>query len=181
MAFTLHCTLPLRAERHKLLFCIAFAEYCTFALLSFFTSALVGGPVEYFDAFEGAMALAESGVFLPLAARLDEFVADIGSFSVLYGSQFDFGEAYLAYHRSRGVSYGDLAFVGCLRSVSSSGDVLDIPAHKTTTLKRTVNDVQIKKCVRVVSAVFKPGTKRGWRRQLMLLVQCLNRSLILQT
>lgn len=57
-----HFTLALCAERHRLFFSVVFAEHCVSALQSFFLSAVVGGPVEYFHTFEGATAVAESGV-----------------------------------------------------------------------------------------------------------------------
>lgn len=74
-------------------------------MLFFFTSALVGGPVEYFYAFEGATPLAESGVLVSLPAAVHPFTFDVGLFPVSKGSQFDLKDAYLAYHRSCAVDW----------------------------------------------------------------------------
>lgn len=46
-------------------FRIAAAEHCVFALLSFFRSGLIGGPVYYAREFEGTTVLVDSCVLLP--------------------------------------------------------------------------------------------------------------------
>lgn len=58
-------------------FRIAVAEHCVSTLLSSFTSAVIGGPVEYFYVFEGATALAESSILPPLPAGVHAFAADV--------------------------------------------------------------------------------------------------------
>lgn len=74
-----------------------------FAQLSFFTSDLVESTVEYFHLFESVTAPAESVVLPPLRSGVYFFVANIGLFSVLQGSQCEFKEACRAYHRRRKV------------------------------------------------------------------------------
>lgn len=68
MGFAYHSILELCLQRRSLLFCIAVAEHCIFALPSFFTRALVAVPVEFIHVSEGINALAESGVLLLLPA-----------------------------------------------------------------------------------------------------------------
>lgn len=103
MVFANHSTLALRPEHRYVLFRISFAEHCVLALLSSFTSALVGSPVQYFHVFASAKAFAESGSLLFSPAVLHAFVADVRIFSILQNSQFDFKKAYFACHRSREV------------------------------------------------------------------------------
>lgn len=70
-------TLALRAEHRILLFCISVAEHCLFASPSFFTSALVCGPVEYLHVYEGSTSFAESFVSLLFPADVQSFVPDV--------------------------------------------------------------------------------------------------------
>lgn len=54
-----HCTLALCQDLRSLLFHIAVAEPCAFALLSVFMSALAGESVDFVHVFESAATLAE--------------------------------------------------------------------------------------------------------------------------
>lgn len=137
MDFAYDSTLAPRAERCSPLFHIAVSKHYILALLSFFTSAVLSGPVEYTPVFEGSTTLAESGIFLPLPAGMQAVVADIELFSVLEASQLDPKEAYLAHQRSREVDREDRASVGGFPFDSAINDVLDIPVTKITISKRT--------------------------------------------
>lgn len=71
----------LRTERRSLLFRITVAEHCISTMLSIFRSVLIGGPVEYFTAFQNASASAKEDIFLPLLIGVRPFVAAVGLFS----------------------------------------------------------------------------------------------------
>lgn len=73
-------------KRRSVLFNIAVAGHCIFALLSSFRSALVVGLDEYFHAVEGATTFAESFIVLTFPAGVHAFVKDVGLVSVLQGS-----------------------------------------------------------------------------------------------
>lgn len=103
-------TSALRAEHHILLFCISFMEHCVFTLLSFFKITFLWGLADYIQLSEGATALAELDVLLPLLSCQHFFVVDVGLSPVLQGSQFVFKEIYFAYCRSRGVHWEDKAY-----------------------------------------------------------------------
>lgn len=92
--------MALRAERRSLLFRIAVAKRYVFTLSSCFTSALHGGPLEYFCAFEGAVAFSKLCSLPPLPAGVHAFAADVELSSVLQGSELENKEAYFAYQRS---------------------------------------------------------------------------------
>lgn len=124
MVFAYHSSLTLLRYRRSLLFVIAVAEHWVYPLLSFFTSARNGGPVEYSYAFPDTSTLAESGVLPPLSQVIPAFVADVGLFSILQGSHFELKEAYLAYHCSRDVDWDDDASVGWFPYTHASGDAL---------------------------------------------------------
>lgn len=121
---------------------------------------LIGGSVDHTRVFEGATTIAESGILLPLQRGVQAFVADVGLVFVLQGPQFDYRDAFLAYHRSRGVDWDDETCVGWFPYVSPRGDVLDIPAPQATSKKRMVGDVHVKKWIGVVHVKFKPEPKK---------------------
>lgn len=136
-------TLPFCKTGCSVLLPIAVAEHCAFALLSQFMSVLVGGPVDYVHIFQRATTLAESNVLLPLFPGVNGFFAHGGLFFNLLGSQFEFKEAYLAYHHSHEVNWEDEVRVGWFQYVDSSGDMLDIPALEVGITRRTATDVQL--------------------------------------
>lgn len=76
-------------------------------------SGVIGGLADYFHVFEGATALAESGILLPFPAAVHALMTDVGLLSVLQGSKFDPNKAYLGYSRSREVDWKDKASAGC--------------------------------------------------------------------
>lgn len=80
LASAYHSTLALETERHILIVRIFLAENCVFVLLPIFTSALIEGPVEYFDVLEGTKALVKSVVLLRLSASVHAFLDDVGLF-----------------------------------------------------------------------------------------------------
>lgn len=57
------------------------------------------------------------------------------------------------------MNWDDKAFFRWFTNVSSSGDVLDIPARKITLRRRTASDVQGRKRVGVLFFVFKSGQR----------------------
>lgn len=65
MIFAYHSALALCAECCSPLLRIAVAEHRGFAMMSFITSVLVEGPVNYTHEFEGVTTFAASGVPLP--------------------------------------------------------------------------------------------------------------------
>lgn len=65
---------------------------------------------------------------LSLLSDVLDFVTEVLLLPVLQGSQFDFKEAYLTYHRSREVNWKDKTCVTWYPYVNVSGDVHDIPA-----------------------------------------------------
>lgn len=52
-----HSSLALLTEGRFLLFRMALAEHCIYALMSLFASALLGGPVDATHDFDGVTAL----------------------------------------------------------------------------------------------------------------------------
>lgn len=95
--------LALLAKPRDILFCISVAEYCVFTLLSFSTVSLVSGSGDYVHVFEKATTLLQTGLLLPLPPGRLPFLADLGLFFVLRGSQFNLKEVYLAYQGRREV------------------------------------------------------------------------------
>lgn len=69
------------SERRTLPFGFTVEEHYVFNVLSFFTSALIGGPVEYIRALEGATAPAELCILLQLPIGVHAFVADVSLLS----------------------------------------------------------------------------------------------------
>lgn len=67
IVFAYHFSLTLFTERRSVLSRITVAEHCVFALMSFFSSALLGGAVDAAHDFEVVTALVESGVLLSFA------------------------------------------------------------------------------------------------------------------
>lgn len=63
---------------------------------------------------------------------------------------------YLAYHQSCDLDWNDEVYVRWLPYGLSTDDVRDIPARKVPSKKRIVGDVQVKKCVGIVTFMFKP-------------------------
>lgn len=149
--------LALCAERRSYRLRVAMAGHRVFSLFSFFTPAFIGGLVDCFHMFEGATDLAESGTMLSLPAGVPVQVADVGLHLVLQGSQFDLEKDYLACHRRCDVDWEDEASLGWSPYDSSSSTGLDTPAREFTTSKETVTNVQVKKCVGVVSLLLKIG------------------------
>lgn len=107
IVFTHHSSLGLLIEWHSLLLLIAFNEHFVYALMSFFSSALLGKPVDATHNFGGVTSLVESGVLLPLPSGVQAFVSELGLFSVLRGSQFHDRQAHLAYYRRLEVDCND--------------------------------------------------------------------------
>lgn len=66
----------------------------------------------------------------------------------------------MAYNRSLEVDWVDRACIGCFRYTNSSGIVINIPAREVAPAKRNVDDVQMKRFVRVVSVKFKLGPRK---------------------
>lgn len=126
-------------------------------MLSISTTALTGGLLEVFHIFKGAPVLAESGISYALLVRTHFFVAGVGLLSVVQGSQFDFEITDLAYYRCQEVDCDDKVSVRWFTYEIASGNVFDISASETTTSKRTVSDVQVKKWVGAVFVVFMTG------------------------
>lgn len=76
MISTYNYTLALHAEVRSLLFRIAVAKNCSFALLSFSTSILVGGPDGFINVFHGDVAFKDCGILLLLSSDLRVFVVN---------------------------------------------------------------------------------------------------------
>lgn len=55
--------------------------------MSFFSSALFGGPIDLMHVFQGVTALAESGVRFPLLSGFHAFVPAVRLFSALQSNQ----------------------------------------------------------------------------------------------
>lgn len=79
MVFAYHSTMALRAERRISLVDNSTSEQSVLLCYHFFTSALVGGPVEELNVFESTTSLAKSGVF-PLHAIVHDFWGTFDSF-----------------------------------------------------------------------------------------------------
>lgn len=144
MVFRYHSTVVLHAELCSPLLRIAVTEHCVFILLLFSTSALIGGPIEYFQVFMCAIDFAESGILHPLPVDVHTFVAIVGLFSVFEGSQFSLKETYLAYHRSREVYWKNKASFRRFQYEKSSDDVLDIHARKLQQVRGQLTMLKLK-------------------------------------
>lgn len=96
VVITYHSSLALLTELRGLLFRISVAERCVYAFISFFSSALPGGPENVGHDFEGGTALLEKRVLLPLPCGIQAFVSDAGFFSFLRDSPFNYGQAHTA-------------------------------------------------------------------------------------
>lgn len=118
MVFAYYLTLALRKNRRSLLFCIAVAENYVYALLSFFTTPLIGGHVDYVSKFEGGWNFAEHGVLLHLTRGVHAFVDDVRLLSVLQGFQFDFEETYW-------LTIPVVKWTGWMRHVSGGSRIYD--------------------------------------------------------
>lgn len=90
------------------------------------------------------MTHAESNILLLLPRGVHAFIADVGLRTVLQGLQFEYKDAYLAYHNCLEVDWDDEDCIGWFSCVRTSGDVPDISAWKVNSKRRTVGDVQIK-------------------------------------
>lgn len=112
IVFTYHSSSALLTESRSLIFCIAVADLYVYALLSFFLSAVLDGPSNATHDFEAATSLVESSALLPFPSGVQSFVSDAGLFSVLQGRPLDYGQAYIAYHRSVEGDWGDEECVG---------------------------------------------------------------------
>lgn len=87
---------------------------------------------------------------------MQDFVADVVLLPVLHGSQFDFKETYLAYHRSCEVNWNDEAYVRWYPYDNLSGDVPEIPDVEVKAVETTASDMLVKKWVRFLFAVSHP-------------------------
>lgn len=155
-----HSLLALLTERRSLLFCIYVNDHCTYALMSFFLSVLPVGPKDSTLDSEGVTFLAESGFLLPLPSGVRSFVSEVRLFAVLQLNQFDYKQAYLAYHQSLEVDWDDAARVGWLPCTKVSFEVLDNSARDVPSAKRNVEDAQVKLFVRSVPVKFKAGPRK---------------------
>lgn len=81
-----HSSLELLTERLSLLFCIAIAELCVYALMSFFLSALLGVLVDVTHDLKVDTTLAESVLLLALPSSVHKLVCGVGLFSIHQGS-----------------------------------------------------------------------------------------------
>lgn len=88
-AFAYHSSLAVLTKRRGLLLRIAVAENCVHAPMSFFSSALFGGPSDATHDFEGVSWLVESVALLPLPMGVHSFVSDVWLPSPFQGSQAD--------------------------------------------------------------------------------------------
>lgn len=89
MFLTYKFTLVNLKELRSLLFCIAVAQHCLYALLLFFTSALISAPFNHTRVLEGSTTLAEWGILLPMPRGVHALVSDFGLFSISQGLQFN--------------------------------------------------------------------------------------------
>lgn len=105
------------------------------------------------------MALANLGALLPVFSDLHAFLSDVGWFFILQGSQFDYRQAYLAYHRSLAVDWDDEAWVRWVPYTHSSLNVLDIPAREVISAKSNVDDVQRNGFMRSAPLTFKAAPR----------------------
>lgn len=95
----------------------------------------------------------------PCGQGVHGFDPDVGLFSILQGSQFDYKDGQLVHQKSCAVDWDDKDFVAWLPYVCTSGDVLDIPARKVTFKKRMASDIHIKRWVGVVPTKCRPGPR----------------------
>lgn len=160
MVFAHQFTLALLKERRSVLFRIGVSEDFVYVVLSFFSSAWIGDPVDQAWYFQGTTTLAELGILLALLLGVHAFLAGVGLLSVLQGSLFDYNDTQLSYRRSSEV-YWDDETVRWLPHVRLSDDLLDIPARLVTSKKRAVSDIQVKRPVWFVPVKFKPVPRKA--------------------
>lgn len=159
IVLTYHFSLVLLTERSSLILDITVAEHFVYGLMSFFFSALLGGPNHVTYDFERATSLVESGVLLYLQSSIHSFVSGVGLFSLLRGSQLHYGPAYLAYYRSLKVNWDDESFVRWFSYTSLSSEGLDIPPREIIFTKRNIRHIQVIHILRSVPVQFKPGRR----------------------
>lgn len=162
-------SLAICRESRNLLFPIAVAEHFVFYLFSFFTSALICGPVEYIPVFEGVTAFVESGILLPLPVVAHAFVVSVGLFSVIQGTQFTLKKTHLTYHHNLEVDRDNRTSVRWFLYESASGDMVYIPAREIATGKGLSVMLQSRNGSEQYPSCSSPGIERRWRRGLRLL------------
>lgn len=118
--------------------------------MSLFSSAFPGALADATLVFEGVTTLAGSGVLHPLPSGFHAFL----SFPVLQCRQFDYMQAYLAYHQSIKVDGDDVACVAWFLYIKSSGKVLKLPACEVTSAKKNGDVTQVKRFVRAFTVRF---------------------------
>lgn len=69
-------------------------------VLVVFSLALIGDPVNVTPVFESDIALAKSSGLLHLPRGIRAFVSVVELTFIVQGCQFEYGQAYLAYHHS---------------------------------------------------------------------------------
>lgn len=82
---------------------------------------------------------------LLLLADVHVSLAIIGFLSVIQESELALIEVYLAYHRSRDMTWEDETCIGWSQYVGLSNDALHMPIREVSMTKRTASDMQMKK------------------------------------
>lgn len=101
--FACHSSLAFLTKLGSLLFCIAFADRCVYALTSFDSLPFLGEPNDAKHEFEGVTSLAESGVLFLLPDGVHSVICDARFLSIYQGTQLEYGQAYLPHQRSLAV------------------------------------------------------------------------------
>lgn len=125
--------------------------------MSLFLSVFRGGSSVATHDFEGVTSLIVLGVLLALPGGIHPFVSDVLFLSVLQGSQFDYGQAYLSYYWNPEFNLADKQCVVWFQYISTSGEVLDVLSDDVIFAERNVNDVQVKRFVRSAPFYLQPG------------------------
>lgn len=126
---------------------------------SLFLSALTGCSFFHIRDFDGVITLAESGNMLALPRGVHAFIANVGLFSFLRTSQFDYKNESLAYNRSGEVDGNEKDFNRWFSFVRFTMDTLVITDREILSKKRIASDVQVMSWEGGVPFKLIPGSK----------------------